>query len=103
MKAKDDLRRRKRSFRNILSGVVSENAHRLMGRAHLTNKLAKSLRGQARLRAYEVKTRALLELATRSPERTRIVNDFRSPRFVLVKTRRSRFGLHAPASVFGMV
>ncbi len=100
MKAKDNPRRRKRSFRSILSGVASENANRLMGRARLANRLAKSLRGQARSKTYSLKTQALLELTMRFPERVRIVNDVRTPRYILIKARLGRFGLHAPATFF---
>lgn len=91
----------RRSFRNILSGVATQNADRLMGRARLANKLAKSLRGRSRKRAYAVKGQALLELTKRFPERIRIVHDFPSPRCVLVQAPRACFGLHAPAILFG--
>src|SRR5438132_976957 len=88
------------NFRKILRSVASQNAAQLMGRARLANALAKSLRGQARARAYAVKAQALLDFKLRFPERVRIVNDPHTPRFVLVKASRPRFGLHAPAALF---
>ena len=90
----------KPSFRRILNGVASQNARLLMGRARLANKLAKSLRGHRQATAYWLKSQALLELAARFPERVRIINDPFTPRFVLVKVPRARFGLHAPAELF---
>lgn len=100
MKRTDDQKRDKLSFRQILDGVASQNARQLMGRARLANKLAKSLGGQSRARAYAVKTRALLGLTTQFPERVKIITDFRTPRYVLVKSLRTRFGLHAPEIQF---
>lgn len=90
----------KPSFRRILNGVASQNARLLMHRARVANKLAKSLSGHRRASAYFLKTQALLELATRFPERVRIINDPFTPRFVLVKVPRARFGLHVPAKLF---
>src|SRR5713226_3895143 len=90
----------KPSFQTILNDVASQNARYLMGRARLANMIAKSLRGSSRARAYAIKSQALLELTMRFPERVRIINDFRTPRYVLVKGRRARFGLHAPADLF---
>lgn len=94
-------KRGKQTFRNILTHVGSSNASRLMGRARLANKLAKSLRGQPRLRAYSLKSLALLELTARFPEQVQVLDDRSSPRFVLVSARQGRFGLHAPARLFG--
>jgi hypothetical protein len=91
----------KPTFRSILNEVAPKNAVRLMGRARLANKIAKSVRGDSCRQAYAVKVQALLELATRFPEQIRIVNDANTPRFVLVEALAVRFGLHAPARVFG--
>jgi hypothetical protein len=91
----------RRGFRNILRSVASENAVRLMGRARIANRVAKSLHGESRVRAYAVKTQALLRLTSRFPERVWVVNDFNTPRFVLVKVPIFRFGLHAPSYMFG--
>jgi hypothetical protein len=99
-----DPHRRKRgnrTFRKILNSVASDNAVRLMGRARLANIVAKSVRGESRVRTYAIKTQALLRLTSRFPERVRIVYDFNTPRFVLVKVPIFRFGLHAPSYLFG--
>jgi hypothetical protein len=93
-------KREKRTFRNVLNSVASDNAVRLMGRARLANIIAKSVRGESRVRAYAIKTQALLRLTSRFPERVRVVTDFNTPRFVLVRVPISRFGLHAPAYLF---
>jgi hypothetical protein len=93
-------RRGKRTFRNILNNVASNNAMSLMGRARLANQIAKSMRGRSRERAYGIKTQTLLTLTTRFPERVRVLNDRNTPSFVLVKATNSPFGLHAPAYLF---
>ncbi len=101
MARRHDQRLRQRTFRSILDNVASENAVRLMGRARIANRIAKALRGESRMRAYAVKHETLLSLTRVFPERVRIVNDITTPRFVLVKTATTRFGLHAPAHLFG--
>jgi hypothetical protein len=101
MTEKDGRRREKRTFCSIVNNAAPENALRLMGRARIANRIAKSQRGKSRERAYAIKTQALLGLTSRFPEQVRIVNDFDTPRFVLVKASMCRFGLHAPAHLFG--
>ena len=100
MNKKKSPKRERPNFQDILGDVATLNARRLMARARLANRLAKSLRGQNRWSAYTLKSRALFELVARFPERVRIVNDTRTPRFVVVKVPRDRFGLHAPAGLF---
>ena len=75
----------------------------LPGGAVLPNRIAKSMRGRSRERAYGIKTKALLTLTARFPERVRVLNDRNTPRFVLVKATNSPFGLHAPAYLFDSV
>lgn len=68
-----------------------------MRRARTANQLAKSLHGRSRVRAYAVKTRAVLGLTVGFPDRIRIYIDFKTPGFLLVKAPTVYFGLHIPA------
>jgi len=89
------------NFRHLLGHVESQNAARLMQRAQTANRLAKSLRGVARLNAYSIKRDALLALRRSFPDKVKVRIDRRcAGAFVLVEVRTVRFGLHAPASLF---
>lgn len=90
----------KQTFTSILGRVAAHNAFRLMERASVANRLAKTTSGRARSRVYRVKTDALVNLSKSFPEQIFISNDPRTPRFVLVRNVRARFGLHAPAQHF---
>src|SRR5437016_622571 len=88
-------------FRDLLGDVESENAARLMQRAQVANRLAKSLRGRARSHLYSIKSDALLALQRSFPDRVKVRLDWRcAGAFVLVEMRTRRFRLHAPASLF---
>jgi len=87
---------RKRAFRRILNEVASANAVKLVDKARIANKLAKSLSGKPRNNAYAVKTKAVFALASSFPEAVRIESDFSTPGFLLVKAPALRFALHAP-------
>jgi len=90
------------NFRNILATVASQNAQRLMDKARLANRVAKSaMTGRTRLAAYNVKTRALLALNRQFPADIKVTLDARyGTHFVLVQNPSVRFGLHARASDF---
>lgn len=89
-----------KTFSEILGTVAGRNAQRLMERAQTANRLAKSLRGRSRRRAYAIKTETLIGLVRAFPEQTIVVNDFRTPNYVLIKNARGGFGLHGPAETF---
>jgi len=94
-----------KTFSDILRRTERDNAQRLMERAALANRLAKSAtQGDARRRAYRVKTDALHSLSRRFPKRVQVERDPVIPSFVVVLYRddasRTRFGLHAPAAEF---
>ena len=89
-----------KTFSGILGIVAGKNAQRLMERAQTANRLAKSLRGRSRQRAYAVKTEALIGLVKRFPEQIIVHNDVRTPRYVLIKNAKGCFGLHGPAYRF---
>ena len=93
-------RQEQKTFQSILNQVASQNASQIMQRAKVANRVAKSVRGTARQRAYEVKTTALVNLTQRFPEQVFISNDPRTPDYVLVRTVGAHFGLHAPARQF---
>ena len=93
----------RQTFRSILNKVAPENANKLMRRARIANQLAKSLHGRSRVRAYAVKTRAVLGLTVGFPDRIRICIDFKTPGFLLVKAPTVYFGLHVPAGIFEQV
>jgi hypothetical protein len=90
----------KQTFQCMLNEVAPENANKLMGRARTANKLAKSLHGRSRMRAYAVKSRAVLGLTTGFPDRVRFVTDFNTPGFVVVEAPGACFGLHVPVGLF---
>ena len=89
-----------KTFSGILGIVAGKNAQRLMERAQTANRLAKSLRGRSRQRAYAVKTEALIGLVKRFPEQIIVHDDVRTPRYVLIKNAKGCFGLHGPAHRF---
>lgn len=95
-----DRRGKRSTFGIILAGVGPTNSLRLMARATIANRLAKTLRGRARTRAYGVKHSALLSLSTRFAEDVTVRNDPQVPGFVIVSVRNACFGLHAPGPVF---
>ena len=97
--SKTNKRKHCLTFRGILEEVAPKNARKLMQRAQAANRLAKSLRGRSRARAYAVKTRAVRRLAKRFPNRVRIVVDITTPGFVLVRVPQVNFGLHVPANL----
>ncbi len=93
------------TFNDILRRVERETAARLMDRAALANRLAKTaVNGAARRHAYRVKTDALRSLKTRFPQRVSVRRDEEIPLFVIVEyadpLTNKRFGLHAPAAEF---
>lgn len=96
---------RSRTFNQILTRLEAQNAERLLEKARVANRLAKSASGsRARRRAYSVKLDALLNLRRRFPARISITTDPRIPSFVIVEYASPntgvRSGLHAPASEF---
>jgi hypothetical protein len=84
------------TFRTILTQLEVDNSSRLMERARLANRLAKSLEGRSRSKAYRVKHRALRALASSFPNRVCIHHDPRLPEFLVVESLTNRCGLHAP-------
>ena len=89
----------RRTFRTILTHLEADNSSRLMERAGLANRLAKSVEGRSRSKAYRVKHSALKALASRFPDRVRISNDPRQPEFLVVNSLTTLRGLHAPKEV----
>jgi hypothetical protein len=98
-------RAQSQTFSQILTRLETQNAERLLEKARVANRLAKSTPdGRARRRAYRVKVDALLNLRRRFPTRTSVTTDPRIPSFVIVAYASPqtgvRCGLHAPASDF---
>lgn len=91
---------RRQTFGRILEQVADENAGRLMAKARLANRVAKSLAGTGRRRAYRVKAGALITLSEKFPERVEVRPDAAQPGFVVVTVRQAWFGLHAPDEYF---
>jgi len=94
-----------RTFKQILERLETQNAERLIEKARIANRLAKSAPDTcARRRAYRVKVNALLGLRRRFPALTSVTTDPRIPSFVVVKyvspQTGARCGLHAPARDF---
>lgn len=89
-----------RTFRAILDQVEAQNCERIMERARLANRLAKSLEGGSRHRAYAVKHRTLKALALGFPHRIQISRDRSQPDLWVVSSVTKAWGLHAPDEVF---
>lgn len=92
----------RQSFRAIVERAAQGNAGRLMAKARAANRLAKGAQArQTRLGAYGVKHRALVALREKFPADVTVSLDPQyGTYFVLVRSARSRFGLHAPARFF---
>ncbi len=90
------------TFGIILADVAATNSGRLMARATIANRLAKTLKGRARTRAYGVKHSALLRLSTRFAKDVTVRSDPQVPGFVIVTVQNACFGLHAPGRVFSV-
>ena len=95
-------RQRRQTFRAILAKVEKSNSEKLMCRARVANRIAKSVQtARARTSAYRVKHNALVALEGRFPGRVKVSLDPQyGTYFVSVKVSDSRFALHAPASHF---
>ncbi|MBC7798029.1 MAG: hypothetical protein H7Z37_14240 [Pyrinomonadaceae bacterium] len=98
------MKKTNRTFSQILTQVAANNMQTLMTRARTANRLAKtSTVSGAKARAYQVKVHALEGLKQNFPDKVKIQRDWRcGPRFVLVRIAERRFGLHAPAKIFGL-
>jgi hypothetical protein len=90
----------RRTFRTILTDLEAANTTRLMERARLANRLAKSVAGRPRSNAYRVKHSALRALTSRLPDRVQISRDPSQPEFVVVSSLITLRGLHVPKEVF---
>lgn len=90
------------TFKEILKQSAETNLKRLMKKARTANRIAKSVEtGAARRSAYRVKTNTLSFLKQSFPERVAIQTDERyGDMFVLVTVKETRFGLHAPSTIF---
>jgi hypothetical protein len=87
-------------FRATVASLAEQNAHRLMDRARLANRLAKRAEGRARWLLYGAKVVALLAIRSRFPERVQVDEDPSLPRFVVVRVSDAPFALHAPRGQF---
>ena len=91
----------RQTFRTILTHLEADNSARLMERAGLANRLAKSVEGRSRSKAYRVKHSALRALTSCFPDRVLISHDPRQPQFLVVNSLTTFRGLHAPKEVLG--
>ena len=88
---------KRRSFREIVSGLEEKHSARLMDRARTANRLAKQSRGRSKRSAYSVKHRALAGLVEKFPGRSYIREDLQLPDFLVVGIVAAPSGLHIPA------
>lgn len=88
----------KLTFNQILSRVEKDNSEKLMRKARLANRLAKTRRGAQRQTAYSVKTRALGSLVRKMPALVDIRRDIILTDFVVVELKNTNSGLHFPIS-----
>lgn len=91
---------RKRTFQNMVHEVADRNVGRLMSKAIIANRLAKTLTGLGRRAAYRVKTEMLTGLAQRFPEQVTVEPDHTRPDLLVVSVLSRNFGLHVPEELF---
>src|SRR5438045_1394636 len=89
-----------KTFNRILETVARQNAQILMERAQTADRLAKTLKGRSRRRAYEIKAKTLVGLLKAFPEQMMVVNDSRTPNYVLITNAQGGCGLHGSAQTF---
>jgi len=85
-----------KTFNEVLTELEPKNSQKLMKRARLANKLAKTLRGKQRRNAYRVKGRALGYLVNHLPNQTDVRKDIILTDFVVVELKGAQSGLHLP-------
>jgi hypothetical protein len=90
----------KTDFEEILRRVELRNADRIMQRARLANRIAKTLDGNPKARAYRVKHKALIALANKFPDQIKVTRDASLEEILIIKVVRASFGLHIPANCF---
>ena len=88
------------SFGNVLALVELQNLETIMERARRANRLAKTLVGRHKRKAYRVKHQALKALATKFPHHIYVNNDPRRRGVLLVNSLTKVWALHAPDFVF---
>ncbi|HNG94737.1 MAG TPA: hypothetical protein PLB32_18190 [Acidobacteriota bacterium] len=93
--------KRTRTFQSIVSEVVHRNVGRLMSKAIIANRVAKTITGTSRRTAYQVKTKALKNLASRFPEQVTIEPDQLRQELLVISVKSRNFGLHVPADLYG--
>lgn len=86
----------KRRFSDVVSSLEERHSNVLMTRARAANRIAKTVRGRSRQRAYAVKHTALTALIDKLPERVSVRPDIGLDGFVVVELTGSRSGLHMP-------
>lgn len=86
------------TFNQILTSVEKNNSEKLMSKARLANRLAKTRRGTQKQAAYTVKTNALGSLVHKMPQHVDIRKDIILTDFVVVELKNTNVGLHFPIS-----
>ena len=88
--------RRRATFNEILNRTQEENCSRLMQKARIANRIAKTTRPRSRRRAYQVKSDALIAIIRKMSGMYNVKRDHRlyEPHVVTLSSERS--GLHIP-------
>lgn len=97
------MRRNKRTFKEILTHLERDNRNTLMRKAHVANRVAKTVHGVPKQRSYDIKIKALQALVTKFDREVLIRKDIRTPDMVVVAVMNTRFGLHAPKVCFDLI
>lgn len=92
------MKKRKKTFNEILSNTREENCERLMQKARTANRIAKHTRPRSRRNAYGVKHGALTTIVKKMRGKVEVKKDFRNEELVVVTLRSERYGLHLPVS-----
>lgn len=90
------MKNTKPTFNEILIQTGWKNSGKLMAKARLANRLAKTSRGRNRRIAYGVKAKALKFLVEKMPNKVSIRQDIKLTEFVVIELRNTQSGLHTP-------
>lgn len=90
------MRNRKATFNEILDRTKDDNCSRLMQRARIANRIAKSTRPRSSRKAYQVKAGALRAILTKMHGMYSVKRDHRLYESHIVTLSSERSGLHMP-------
>jgi hypothetical protein len=88
---------RRATFNEILNRTEEDNCARLMEKARVANRIAKTTRPRSRRKAYQVKAGALLAIIRKMSGKYSVKRDHRLFESHIVTLSTERSGLHIPS------